>query len=157
VIQITTPEECSMHRRRAAVVAALAALPLVLAGPPAGAAPPPGHARPVTSGHMEGDIARMNTHLDKMVLKDRTRFLYDGNDHVLFQHAHDVETEDGDITCDVLDTGGEELVKAYVLAGFTVFVRADLILPRSEESLVNVVVDTCDGVVRADDVTLSVL
>jgi hypothetical protein len=145
-----------MNRRRAAVVAALAALPLVVAVPPASAAPPSGHARPVLSGHVQGDVARINTHLDRVVLTDRTRFQYDENDHVLFQHAHDVATEDGDIVCDVFDTGGEDLVKAYVRAGFTVFVRADLTLPKSVESLVNVVVDTCDGVVRADDTTLTV-
>ena len=94
-----------MHRRRAAVIATLAALPLLVAAPPASAAPSFGHARPVLSGHVEGTVARINTHLDRVVLSDRTRFRYDKNDHFLFQRAHDVATEDGDILCDVFCTG----------------------------------------------------
>jgi hypothetical protein len=145
-------EEKVAMKRRSNVILVLSALSLSLVAGPADAAPL--HPKRVTTGTVVGTLERLNTRANTIRLTDGTRFRYDKNDLFNVQHFYDFETEDGDIFCDLFDSGGEGLAARFVARGFTLRVSAQLFSPRSEVSSIFVTANTCDGVVDENDVSL---
>jgi len=99
---------------------------------------------------VEGTLESVDLAARTIVLTDGRVLRYDDNDLLDTFQLHDV-LDDGEIGCDLRDSGGEASAARFAAKDMQVAVTATVYRSPRQSSVFQLQADTCDGVLTAAD------